>query len=119
MTTTTQVTPLHSQQAGNFPATSGLLGPDPHPEDLALLSTHRHVKPGSPPAFIWHGLLDRGVPPENALLYATACRRADVPFDLHLYERADHGVGLAEHQPEVGRWFDDCVLFLHRHLGRA
>lgn len=59
------------------------------------------------------------MPPENALLYATACRRADVPFDLHLYERADHGVGLAEHQPEVGRWFDDCVLFLHRHLGRA
>ncbi|MEM6391901.1 MAG: alpha/beta hydrolase [Planctomycetota bacterium] len=96
----------------------GLLGDDPDPDDLALLCTHRHVQADTPPAFIWHGLLDCGVPPENALLYATACRRAGVPFDLHLYERADHGVGLAEQQPEVARWFDDCVLFLGRHLGQ-
>jgi hypothetical protein len=35
----------------------------------------------------------------NALLYAEAQRSAGVPFEMHLYDREAHGVGLAESDP--------------------
>lgn len=71
-----------------------LLG-DPPPEALCrALSVERNVTAETPPCFLWHCVDDTAVAVENSLLFAQALRRAQVPFELHLYERGGHGGGL-------------------------
>lgn len=93
-----------------------LLGGSPEESLLELMDMPRQVDENTPPAFLWHTVEDKAVPVENSLDYAAACRRAGVPFALHVYEKGPHGIGLALNDPEARRWMDDAVLFLGRHL---
>jgi acetyl esterase/lipase len=93
-----------------------LVGPDA-PESLVdALSNDRHVTPETPPAFLFHTCSDPAVPVENALLYASALRRAGVAVELHVFDAdAPHGVGLARderHHPVLHVWGDLCVTWL-------
>jgi acetyl esterase/lipase len=72
-----------------------LLGDNPSPEVVRLLSNELQVTAQTPPCFIWHTYEDQAVPVENSLMFADALRRAGVPFDLHIYQRGGHGMGLA------------------------
>ncbi len=85
-----------------------LLGDNPSPELVELLSNERHVKPQTPPCFIWATYEDATVPVENSLMFAEALRRAGVPFDLHIYQHGKHGMGLAGGHP----WTQDCLFWL-------
>jgi acetyl esterase/lipase len=71
-----------------------LAGEDPAPELLAELSTDRRVTAATPPCFLWHTGEDAGVPLENSVLFASALRTHGIPFELHLYARGRHGLGL-------------------------
>ncbi|WP_245948061.1 alpha/beta hydrolase [Paenibacillus sambharensis] len=81
-----------------------LLGTDPDPELIELLSNERHVTPDTPPAFLWHTSDDGAVPVDNSLAFATALRRNGVLFDLHVYASGRHGMGLAEDSRHVSGW---------------
>ena len=92
-----------------------LLGPDPSPEQIRELSNELHVTKETPPCFIWHTFEDRAVPVENSLLFAEALRKAGVRFDLHVYEKGGHGLGLGAVQGDpVHRhpWTADCAFWL-------
>lgn len=99
-----------------------LLGDDPDPALIELLSNERQVTSNTPPCFIWHTWEDKGVPVENSLQFAAALRRAGVPFALHIYERGGHGLGLgtSQWQPESRHpWTRDCEFWLReRGFGR-
>ncbi len=100
---------------GHRGSRENLLGWDA-PEDLAAsLSSHLHVTPGTPPAFLVHTSDDAGVPAENSLLLALALRAANVPVEMHLYEQGPHGFGLAEGDPILGTWPAHCAAWLKRH----
>jgi acetyl esterase/lipase len=71
-----------------------LAGDNPAPELLDELSCAQRVCGATPPCFLWHTVEDTGVPPENSLLFAAALRQHGVPFELHLYQRGAHGLGL-------------------------
>ena len=71
-----------------------LLGNNPSPELVKLLSNELQVKKNSPPCFVWHTWEDRAVPVENSLLFASALRKQGVRVDLHIYENGRHGIGL-------------------------
>lgn len=71
-----------------------LLGENPSPELVELLSNEKQVTKETPPTFLFHTYADPGVPVENALLFAEALRKNHVPFDLHIYEKGGHGMGL-------------------------
>jgi acetyl esterase/lipase len=71
-----------------------LLGENPAPELVALLSNEEQVTKETPPAFLVHTMNDTAVPVENTLMFVSALRKAGVPFELHLYERGPHGFGL-------------------------
>lgn len=91
-----------------------LLGPDPAPELVEELSAERRVTRDTPPCFLWHTWEDPVVPVENALQFAAALRKAGVSFDLHIYEKGPHGLGLAD-QPPFARphpWAADCLHWL-------
>jgi len=85
-----------------------LLGPNPSPDLVKLLSNELQVTPQTPPCFIWHTWEDKAVKVENSLEFAAALRRANVFFDLHIYEKGAHGLGLGKNHP----WTRDCIFWL-------
>jgi acetyl esterase/lipase len=94
-----------------------LLGDNPSPELVKELSNELQVTKDTPPCFIFHTAEDPVVPVENALQFASALRKASVPFDLHIYERGKHGIGLGS-QPygngEQHPWTRDCEFWLRQ-----
>jgi acetyl esterase/lipase len=81
-----------------------LLGDNPDPELVKLLSNELQVKPDTPPTFLFHTNEDTGVPPENSVLFYLALRKHNIPAELHIYERGRHGVGLASTDATLGTW---------------
>lgn len=93
---------------------NNLLGPNPSPELIKLLSNEQQITKDTPPCFIWHTWEDKGVKIENALSFAAALQRAGVPFDLHVYEKGGHGIGLKDKPPFANPhpWSRDLVFWL-------
>ncbi|MEI8242527.1 MAG: alpha/beta hydrolase [bacterium] len=90
-----------------------LIGDSPDPALLRRLSLENSVTPRNPPAFLWHSANDAGVPVANSLLYAQALSDANVPFSLHVYPDAQHGIGLGRDHPGSARgWTQACEAWL-------
>lgn len=91
------------------------LGKDPSSEQIRAYSPALNVTRDTPPCFIWQTVADDAVKVENALVFAEALRQARVPFDLHLYEKGRHGIGLGmkDYDPDkLHRWARDCEFWL-------
>jgi len=73
-----------------------LLGKHPSGKLVKLLSSELQVKTNTPPCFIWSTYEDKTVPVENSLMFAEALRTNHVPFDLHIYQKGSHGMGLKD-----------------------
>ena len=87
-------------------------------QSLEFWSLENRVSADTPPAFLWHTFSDGAVPVENSLLFASALRRAGVPFECHVYPEGEHGLSMCTH--EVGRenvhcatWFGLCAQWLN------
>ena len=91
-----------------------LLGKDPSPELVQLLSNELQVTTNTPPCFLWTTFEDKAVPMENTMLFAEALRKNHVPFALHVYEKGGHGMGLKDKAPFANPhpWANDCVFWL-------
>ena len=91
-----------------------LLGDKPAAELVELLSNEKQVTGNTPPTFLWHTVQDKAVPVENSLQFATALRKAGVPFALHVYQKGRHGIGLADKPPfkNIHPWAKDLVFWL-------
>lgn len=72
----------------------GLLGENPKPELIELLSNDKHVTAETPPTFLIHSWDDKVVPVENSVLFYMALRRAKVPAEMHLFRKGGHGGSL-------------------------
>jgi acetyl esterase/lipase len=91
-----------------------LLGTDPSPELVRNLSNELQVTKDTPPCFIWHTWEDSAVPVENSLHFAEALRQAGVPFDLHVYQKGGHGLGLGSREWDPGKrlpWTQDLIAW--------
>ncbi len=93
---------------------NNLLGKDPSPQLVELLSSEKQVTAATPPCFIWHTAEDKGVKVENSLEFAAALQKHGVPFDLHVYQKGRHGIGLADKAPfsKAHPWSKDLVFWL-------
>ena len=85
-----------------------LLGENPTPELAKLLSNEQQVTSNTPPTFLWHTYEDTGVVPQNSMLFAMALQKNKVPYELHVYEKGKHGIGLANGHP----WTEQCLRWL-------
>ncbi|MDX1951958.1 MAG: alpha/beta hydrolase [Verrucomicrobiota bacterium] len=90
-----------------------LLGNEPSPELIKMLSNELQVTSNTPPCFIWHTWEDTAVKVENALEFATALQRARVPYDLHIYQKGGHGIGLGKNASHP--WTRDCRFWLEEN----
>jgi len=91
-----------------------LLGKNPSPDLVKLLSNELQVTTNTPPCFLWTTFEDKTVPMENTLLFAEALRKNHVPFDLHVYQKGGHGMGLKDKPPFANPhpWAGDCLFWL-------
>lgn len=71
-----------------------LIGMDVNDILWSKLSLETRVTEQTPPTFLWHTFEDTCVPVENSLLYASGLRKANVPFELHIYPDGGHGLSL-------------------------
>ncbi|MGZ0656050.1 alpha/beta hydrolase [Coraliomargarita sp. W4R53] len=76
-----------------------LLGTDADPKLIEQLSLENAVTEQSPPTLLVHTNEDTAVPPENSILFYQALRKNNIPAELHIYEKEDHGIGLANNHP--------------------
>lgn len=86
-----------------------LIGDSPDEKLIRQTSSELQVKPGLPPCFVWHTNEDKMVPPDHAILFATALHQHGIPHEFHLYQHGDHGTGLmgTDHP-----WFQDLLFWL-------
>lgn len=84
-------------------------------EDDALArhySAEENVTDDTPPAFIWHTAEDQGVPVQNSLHLAAALAAHHVLFEMHVYPKGRHGLGLAAEEPPAADWGNACCRWL-------
>ena len=93
-----------------------LLGDNPDPKLVASLSNETQVTPQTPPTFLFHTNTDSGVPPENSVLFYMALRKAGVPAEMHIYERGEHGVGLAQSDAILSTWPSRLADWMKLHV---
>ena len=91
-----------------------LLGKNPSPELVNLLSNELQVTTNTPPCFLWTTFEDKTVPMENTMLFAEALRKNQVPFALHIYQKGGHGMGLKDKPPFANPhpWANECLFWL-------
>lgn len=87
-----------------------LLGEDPLPQIMEQASVERQITADYPPTFVWHGLADRDVDPENSKLLAKALAQKGVEHTYITFHGVDHGVGIGEGLACEG-WFEKAVVF--------
>lgn len=85
-----------------------LLGETPDEHLRHSLSTENSVSSDTPPTFLWHTADDASVPVENALLFSNALSRHKVPFEVHIFPKGRHGLGLALEASNVAFWTKLC-----------
>jgi acetyl esterase/lipase len=89
-----------------------LLGKGADAKLVESLSNDKQVTDKTPPTFLFHTDGDKGVVPENSILFYMALRKAKVPAELHIYEKGNHGVGLAPKDPVLSSWPDRLNAWL-------
>ncbi|SDC81808.1 alpha/beta hydrolase [Paenibacillus amylolyticus] len=97
---------------GHAGSRENLLGSDATAEQIKAFSAEQQVRADAPEAFIWHTSADQAVPVENSLRYALALGEHGIPYDLHVFEKGSHGLGLAEDNHAIRVWSDLCLTWL-------
>lgn len=97
------------RHSGSF---KNLLGEEKEEQLRDQHSAETFVTKETPPTFVWHTVEDAAVPVENAFLFAQALRKNGVPFELHVFPKGKHGLGLAPNDPSVSQWPGLCQQWL-------
>lgn len=85
-----------------------LLGNDPDPKLVELLSNEKQVTKDTPPAFLVHTVEDAAVPVSNSDNYAAALKAAGVPCEYIRPEKGKHGFGMRDD------WTGPCIEWLKK-----
>ena len=94
---------------------TNLLGANPDPGMVRLLSNEGQVTSQTPPTFIFQTDADTTVPAENAVNFYLALRKNKVPAEMHIYQPGRHGLGLAQQDPVLKNWGDLLTNWLRNN----
>ena len=89
-----------------------LLGDEATRDMRRSVSPDLMVTADTPPCFLWHTVEDAAVPVENSLLFVKALRENNVSFELHVYPKGRHGLGLNADfgwEQALMRWLSEIV----------
>jgi len=83
---------------------TALLGKNPAPDLVQLMSLEKQVTPRTPPTLLIHTQEDGAVPVENSILFYQALTRAKVPAEMYLFEHGSHGMGMRAGLGTASNW---------------
>ena len=86
-----------------------LLGQNPDSKLVESFSNEKQVTPETPPTFLVHADDDQPVPPENSIYFYLALRKANVPAEMHIYEKGGHGFGPGIGKGACSNWMLRCA----------
>ncbi|WP_187260853.1 alpha/beta hydrolase [Pontibacter beigongshangensis] len=86
-----------------------LLGTSPTEEQIRLFSNELQVTAQTPPAFLIHAGDDSKVPVQNSLRFYEALLHHQVPAELHIYPKGEHGFALGAPKDN---WLERCRHWL-------
>lgn len=98
-----------------------IVGLQPNPAQLDLVSLEKHVSSNTPRTFIWHCADDDVVPVENTILFIKALSKNKISFECSIYPHGGHGISLcddttsskpSEYNEKCSQWFDNAVKWL-------
>ncbi len=95
---------LHDRRLLPRGSAENLLGNPPDPALAKSLSNELNVTSSTPPTFLFSTSADTLVPPENTVAFYLALRKANVPAEMHIFEKGPHGVGLALNDVALSEW---------------
>jgi acetyl esterase/lipase len=81
-----------------------LLGANPSPELVKLMSVEKQVNANTPPTLLFHSQDDGAVPIENSILFFQALTRAHVPAEMYFFERGGHGMAMNPGLGNASNW---------------
>ena len=81
-----------------------LLGANPTPETVQLMSPERQVTARTPPTLLIHTQADASVPVENSILFYQALTKVRVPAEMYLFEQGGHGMGMRDGLANASLW---------------
>jgi len=102
-----------------------LLGHQPDEQETLRFSNEKNVTETTPPAFLWHTASDETVPVENSMVYASALMKHNIPVELHIYPKGDHGLAtcdeitcdnVTEDIRHAHQWLDSVKVWLKRYV---
>lgn len=95
-------------------------------ELVKSVSLEERVSSNTPKTFLWHTFSDGSVSVDNSLLFAESLKKAEVPFELHIFPNGNHGLGLGtketdtkdgkHFEPEVYVWTELFKTWLKKYL---
>lgn len=91
---------------------NNLIGKDPTPMQIEAYSPLRRVSLETPSTFLFTTYEDQSVPAKNSLLMAQALAEHRIPFEIHVYEKGGHGLGLALDNPYLKTWSERLEAWL-------
>ena len=81
-------------------------------QEMDTLAPEYFVNEKTPPCFIWHTFADKVVPFTSSIYFAEALRKYNVPCQLQIFARGDHGILLGMDTPDVSNWPELAVKFI-------
>lgn len=100
-----------------------LLGENASEYMIQNISLENRVTSKVPPVFIWHTMEDEAVPVENTLQFVTALQKEKVPYEMHVFEKGEHGIALCNEVtedrveqvvPDNEAWIDMSLRWMKR-----
>lgn len=91
-----------NESIGHMGSRGFLLGDTPSQKMVDQFSNELQVNAAAPPAFITHGSDDSVVPVANSLKFHQALVAHNVPAELHIYAKGEHGY---LQRPAFDEWF--------------
>lgn len=94
---------------------------------LAKVDALARITEQTPPMYIWHTFEDILVDVEHSLRLAAKLREKHVPFELHIFEKGEHGLALCDrttarkkshHNRHVIHWFALCMEWLSPYIDK-
>lgn len=102
--------------AAHVGSRNNLLGKNPDAKLVDSLCNDKMVTKDTPPTFLVHTTEDKGVPPENSVLFYLALTKHKIPAEMHIYEKGRHGLGLAragaDRDLPYASWPDRCIAWM-------
>lgn len=104
-----------TEEIGHVGSGKNLLG-ERYEEEKDVFSLAQYITEKTPPVFLWHTSEDASVNVKNSLVFGEHLRDCGIPFELHVFPKGKHGLGLAPQYPDVSKWAELAADWIKRNV---